>query len=302
MAGIDAAGAGDALELEAHADVDALRTDRDAEAAVDAVAGPLHGGGVAGEVDGAAVCLGAATRLAAGRIVADGEGVRVLQHALDAGVGAEVVAELFAEPGEVGEEEGAEEAGEEVDGAAGCAVDDALGMLEVGHGGEADEERCDGEEAPLEELLTDLRCAPRRLREAHAGNAGTLDPGLDAMCELVQEDGLRAGVSAPDATEQGRGESESERADEHAHPDDGCVEGGEDLAEEVDAPFGQVHLQEGVVAEGGPGAGKEEGDEDGSRQLVELLEPAVDAGEEDGRTLAGAVVQHEVLKEARQRL
>ena len=121
------------------------------------------------------------------------------------------------------------------------------------------------------------------------------------MGELVQEDGLRAGVSAPDASEHAGGQSEGERADEEAHPDDGGIERREELAEEVDAPFGQVHLQEGVVAEGGPGAGKEEGDEDGSRQLVELLEPSVDAGEEDGRAFAGAVVQHEVPKEARQR-
>ena len=95
VAGVDAAGAGDALELEAVPDVDALRTDDDALVAVDAAPCVLG--------------VGSAARLAPADVVLHQQRVGVGQGALEAGVGAEVVAELLPEPGQVEEPDGGED-------------------------------------------------------------------------------------------------------------------------------------------------------------------------------------------------
>src|SRR5690606_37445717 len=86
---VDAAGARDALELEAVADVDALRAARDALAALDAA--PLQLRGLP------------AARIAARGIVGDDQRVVVRHRALEPRIRAQVVAELIAEPREVEE-------------------------------------------------------------------------------------------------------------------------------------------------------------------------------------------------------
>lgn len=87
VAGVHAGGAGDTLDLQSLADVDAGGADLDAALAVDAGSGVW--------------CSGTSTRFAALRVVADDKRVVVDEHGLKASIRADDEAELFAEPGEV---------------------------------------------------------------------------------------------------------------------------------------------------------------------------------------------------------
>jgi len=88
-AGIDAPGAGDALQLKSVPDVDPLRADEDALVALDAATCLLH----------VRTAPGFPTRHA----VLHHQGLAIRQRALKPGVRAEVIAELLPEPGEVEE-------------------------------------------------------------------------------------------------------------------------------------------------------------------------------------------------------
>ncbi|MPN36028.1 hypothetical protein SDC9_183533 [bioreactor metagenome] len=94
VADVDAGGTADALILQAIADVNAGRANHDALPAVDAVA----------KLAGVGAFLAQPARLAAIRVVGDDQRVRVEHHALEACVGAHVLAHLFAH--EAGKEEG----------------------------------------------------------------------------------------------------------------------------------------------------------------------------------------------------
>ena len=90
VAGIDAGAAADALVLQALADVDAGRTDLDAERAVDAGA----------QIERCRIgrLLARTARLATRFVVGHDHGVAVEHRALEAGVGAHVLADLLAHP------------------------------------------------------------------------------------------------------------------------------------------------------------------------------------------------------------
>src|SRR6185436_12100477 len=90
VADVDAAGAADALVLQSVADVDARGAHVHAQAAIDAR--PQRQRGRVG------LARARSARLAAGRVVADDQRVLVEHRALEAGVGAHVLAHLLAHP------------------------------------------------------------------------------------------------------------------------------------------------------------------------------------------------------------
>ncbi len=200
IARIDARGAGDAFELEALADVDAGGADLHTAAAVDAVTG--RGSRLA-------------ARFTAHAVVTDDDRIVVDEHRPEAPVGAHDDAELLAEPREVEIEDAGEGEDEDerppvlrrrvvhhpVEGGQG----DEVGEEEVG-----DERGKDDVDAVLEHAARDLATGPGSILEAAAGGGISVDPPLDAAEDVVEEDGLGAGPTAPYAAGHGGDDEEGE--------------------------------------------------------------------------------------------
>jgi hypothetical protein len=121
----------------------------------------------------------AAARLGARDVVRDGEALVVGQRALEAGVRAEVAAELVAEPRQVEKPDEREDAGDEVRRAACRAGPHRCGAGEVAAEGAGHHDRDERDHRPLEALPPHLLERPRRLVELHALGARSLDPMLE---------------------------------------------------------------------------------------------------------------------------
>mgnify|MGYP000058616664 CR=1 FL=1 len=263
FAGVDAAGAVDALELVAVADVDALGADDHALAAV--VAAVLLDRGLA--------LLARLTHL---HVVGDDEAVVVGQGALEAGVGADVVAGLLAEPGPVEEEDAGNGGDQGVLHAAGLARPQGPGGGEVADDGHAEEQGHDAEGDELGGLARRGGPGEAGLVAPHAGAAVTLDEVLDGPHPLFHEDRLGAEVAAPDAPEEGGEEEEAEGGHERHEHQQEAVDRGEGAAQEGEATAGEVHVDQRQAADGDPGGDDEQGLQRDARVAVDLLESTTD--------------------------
>ena len=270
VAGVDAGGAGDALVLQALADVDAGRADLYAERAVGAVA----------EARGTriAALLAPAARLAALRVVGDDQGVVVEHRALEARVRAHVLADLLAQEAGVAIGRQAVEQHPERFPGPEAEVHD-LGAERADRREEADEgEAGPGCEADPQELLRgllgELLRAPRRLVELHALRAVALGNPLHPQ-EGLGPDGLRAGVAAPDPAGDGREEEQAERRDHQQPGEEDEVLRPERQAEDVELARRQVEQDRLASAPARPGREIEEAEQHPDREVAPGREAAL---------------------------
>src|SRR5471032_332468 len=206
VAGIDARGAADALDLQAVADVDPGRADLDAHGAVDAVAQAV------GLVVHAFLALAAG--LTTTRVVGNNQGVLVEHHALEARIRAHVDAHLLAQPTGVAVGGEGEETYPEIRPAIGLAGEEVEHQFtdrrEVADEGHAGDEADDQPQAVLAEFAQELVGAHRRLVQLDA--LVTVAFGdLFAPHENPCPHALRAGVTAPDAAGVHRDEEQAKR-------------------------------------------------------------------------------------------
>ncbi|MNZ55114.1 hypothetical protein D3C78_730330 [compost metagenome] len=235
VAGVDARGAADALDLQAVTDVDAGGADLHAHGAVDAVA---QARGLVVQV-----FFARAAGFATARVVGNDQRVLVEHHALEARVGAHVHAHLLAQPAGVAVGGEGEEADPEVGPAIGLAGEEFDGQFanrrEVADEGHAGDEADQQPQAVLGELAQELVAAHGGSVELHALVAVALGD-LFAPHENPGPHALRAGVAAPHpAGEHGDEEQAEGGHDEDARKQDEVLrpDGG---AEDVELALGQV--------------------------------------------------------------
>ena len=235
VADVDTGGAADAFVLQAVADVDPGRADMHALAAVDAVA---ETGGL-----GIDAFLAGAALFAAFRVIGDDQRVRVEHHALEAGVGAHVLAHLFAqEAGHQDHEAAVEEDPEGFPGAEAVGqhvVDQFLDRGEVADQGEAAPQAEHGPQQVLGAAQRELAAAQRCLVELHAGVAVAFDQVLDPHVHLGVHR-LRAGVAAEQAPGDGGDQEQRVSRDDQQRSEVDHVLRPEDHAEDVELAFDQV--------------------------------------------------------------
>ena len=270
VAGIDAGGAGDALVLQAVADVDAGRTGLDAEGAVDAVAERFLRLGLPARAR--------AARLAAYRVVGDDQRVAVEHGALEARIRAHVDADLLAHlAGEEqdrdhdeGEEKGLprpQRSGEDL----------PAELADRGERAESRERRPDGEggeERPLDGELAGARQRETVLAQANLARAVALDPAFDPDQHLG-EDGLRTGVAAPDPPGECREEEERQRRHHQQGGEVDQVLRPEHQAEEVELARRQVEQKGLPVFPAQPGQTVENPQGEKERRVAQPREAAV---------------------------
>ncbi len=234
VARIHAEAAADAFVLQAVADVDAHGADLHAQRAIDAIA----------QAPGPVVhrLVARAARLAADLVVRDDEGVLVEHRALEARIGAHVLADLLAQ------EAGVAVSGEAVEGhpeeLPGALQRHQLGAQladghEVAHEGKARPCGNSDPEELLEDLPADLLEGPGPVVEPQARAAVALHLVLDPH-EHLGVHRLRAGEPAPEtARHRGEQEQRQRRDDEQARQVDEILRI-QHQAEEVEAPRAQV--------------------------------------------------------------
>jgi len=228
VAGVDAGGASDALQLQAVADVDTGRADIDAAPAVDAVGRFGVGWFAAG--------------FAASFVVADVDGVVVGEGRLEAAVRAHDDAELLAKPCEAEIEDGGEESHhpegpDMVEGAAAHHSPEAFERDEIRQEDVRDDQRDDEVEEPFRAAPQDLVAVPRGAVESPPGRAVAFEPELDATVDVIEEDRVGAGPAAPQAAEKRRHEKEGEAEPGDQKEQNPKVLGREGETEEINLRF-----------------------------------------------------------------
>src|SRR5450830_2102705 len=235
VAGVDAGGATDALDLQAVTDVDAGGADLHAHRAVDAVAQAL------GLVVGA--FLARATLFAPARVVGDDQGILVEHHALEARIGAHVDAHLFAQPAGVAVGGEGEEADPEVRPAIGLAGEevkhqfaDRREVADEGHAGDKTDQQ---PQRVLAEFAQELVGAHRRIVQLDALVAVAFGD-LFAPHEDPRPHALRAGIPAPDTPGVHRDEEQAKGRDDQDAREEDEVLGPEGCTENKELTFRQV--------------------------------------------------------------
>ncbi len=209
VTGVDAGGTGDALVLQAVADIDAGRADLHAQGAVDAVA--------QAQLLRVGAALARTARLAALRDVGDDQRVLVEHRALEARVGAHVQAYLLAHPAGVAVGGKAVEIDPEIFPGAEIECQHTLAQVgdrcEIAHEGEAGPQREHDPQQMLGGLDAELAGIHRLRIELFLLHAVALDLALDPQ-EHLGPYRLRTGVAAPDAPEQRGHEEQGESGDD----------------------------------------------------------------------------------------
>src|SRR5574343_1091005 len=268
IADVDAGGAADALVLQAVADVDAGWADLHAESAIDAIA-------EAGRL-GIDTLRARPARLAAFRIVGDDQRIRVEHHALEAGVGAHVLADLLAH--EAGEQVGEAAVEEDPEGFPGAEVagadivDQLVHRREVADQREAGPQREDQPERMLGTLDAQLAGVERRLVELDAGAAVAFDPVFHPH-ENLRVDRLRAGVAAEQPAGDGGDQEQRVGRDDQQGGEVDDVLRPENDPEDVELAFDQVQQDGLATVPDQPGADVEQHlreDDQGDPPVVEM--------------------------------
>jgi len=268
IAGIDAESAVDALVLQAIANIDAGRTNLDADAAIDAVAG------IGGRMPGAA-------RFAALPVVARVGRRRVEHDALETRVRAHVLTDRLAGQSGLNIGEGGVE--NQPEGFPGPGVEGLDGgqqiadRREIADEGNRGPQRDDPPQAVLDGLAPKLVDAHRRLVELQSGQVVAFHPGFDPG-EDHRIYGLRTGKAAKQPPGQrGDQEQRGRRQDQHEGQQQGILRP-EDEAEQVELFVGDIE-QDGLtfqpVAFPGQPAGAVENDlGDPDHRPAQRVEPA----------------------------
>ena len=242
VAPVDAGRATDALVLQALADVDARGTHLHADPAIDAGAEAQRRGIRA---------LGAGpARLAAFGVVRDDHRVLVEHRALEACIGAHVLADLLAHPagvavgGEAVEEdpEGFPRAG----GERSHLGEEVADRREIADEGEPGPQPDGDPHGVLGGLQPELARVERRGVEFHALVAVALDDLLNPQ-EDLGIDGLRARVSAPEPAGHGGEEEQRQRGDDEQRGQVDEVLRPEDEAEDVELAMDEIE-EHGLAA------------------------------------------------------
>jgi hypothetical protein len=243
VARVDALRTGDALHLQPVADVDARRARGHAQPAVDAVA---------------ARRAALAARLAAARVVGDHERVGVEHHALEASVGAQVLAERLPHQAEVEVGQRARRAEEAELHAAGLALRELAQELErrreVREQVEADHER-HGDPDAVRDDDAQLRDVLRRARALPALNAPR-----DAR-EEIGEHRLRTCPAAPHAAGDRGHEEQRQREPDRDQPQQEQLLREDHAPEHVEAAARDVEAQQRLAADLEPGQHEQPGDQ-----------------------------------------
>src|SRR5574343_467812 len=273
VADVDAGGAADALVLQAVADVAAGRADLHAESAIDAVA-------EAGRF-GVDTLLARPARFAALRVVGDDQRIRVEHHALEAGIGAHVLAHLFAH--EAGKQVGETTVEEDPEGLPGAEVaaadvgDQLVDRREVGNQREAGPQREEQPEPVLGRPEAQLAGVERRLVELDPGVALALDPVFDPH-ENLRIDRLRTGVAAEQPAGDGGDQEQCVGRDDEQGGQVDDVLRPEDDAENVELALDQVEQDRLAAVPDQPRAGVEDDlreDDQGDPPVVEIAADAL---------------------------
>ncbi|MNZ66870.1 hypothetical protein D3C78_851030 [compost metagenome] len=269
VAGIDAGGAADALDLQAVTDVDAGRAHLYAHGAVDAVTQAL---GLVVEV-----FLARAAGFAAARIVGNDQGVLVEHHALEARIRAHVHAHLLAQPAGIAVGGQGEETDPEVGPAVGLAGEELNHQLtdrrEVADEGHAGDKADAQPQAVLGQLAQELVAAHRGLVELHALVAVTFSDFL-APHEDPGPHALRAGVAAPDAASVDGDEEQAEGGDDQQPREQDEILGPDGGAENVELALRQVPPDGLVTAPVQPYRAEVQQEQDGAADHAQVAEHA----------------------------
>ena len=271
VAGVDTSSAGDALELQAIANIDAGGADLNAEQAIDAITQSL-----CLRVD---TMLARSTRFTTCVIIGDDQRVTIEHDALEAAVGAGIHTDLLPHPAGIEIGGGGENADPDPFTDVGVAVQQ--GRNEFTDGGKiADEDdpgqQRDSEPAEMfEGASPDFVPVGVALVETHTGIAITFDEVFDGD-EDFRPDGLWTGVATPDAAGKDGDGEQSKSSDDQKPRQQNEVLWPDGQAKEIETAMRKVEEQALTAVPLNPGDSDEERQEAVSGEVAQVFKAPPD--------------------------